>query len=216
MPLVTPRRLFATVALTSLVGMTAFGAVFAWRTSDSARGAALVGSNGFKIRYDPVCSPAAADVPIPADPDASTDPTPIPCLTLIGYNGVTTKVGEGAGANRGDFPLVVVGGRLTIRHVIPRDLPAPATEADAPDAEVARPCGVEDFSGVVRLLNPGEVIPPGGEGGKFAAAVTVSPTAPRSCQGDIVLYRIVIEAENPPAVSTDPVPPAPVAGAAGG
>lgn len=196
----TTRKMFAGVTLTALAGVAIFGGVFAWRTADSARGAAIVGQNVFQIAYQPVCD---ADGVATADPDTGEA---IPCLTLIGYNGKTTKVGEGYGKNTGDFDLSVVGGRVAIRHVI--SPVAPAVVADDIDADLVAPdlrsCSVDDFAGEVRLANPGEVIPPGGEGGKFGASLKVSESAPRSCQGSIVVYRVTIVAENP-GPATDPV-----------
>ena len=195
----TTRKLFAVVTLTALSGVAIFGGVFAWRTADSARGAAIVGQNVFQIAYEPVCD---GDGLAPADPDTGEA---IPCLTLIGHNGQTTKVGEGYGKNTGDFDLSVVGGRVAIRQVIAPV--APAAAVDDLDADLVEPdlraCSVDDFGGEVRLANPGEVIPPGGEGGKFGASLKVSDDAPRGCQGSIVVYRVTIVAENPDS-ATDP------------
>lgn len=180
------RKIFAGVTLVSLIGAVLFGGAFAWRTSDSARGAALVGENGFEITYQPVCD-AVFDEPYLADPDSTeAEPQPIPCHTLIGPNGTPTEVGRGAGKNDGDFKLQVVGGEVKIRRL----------HHDVND------CSVDDFSGAVRLLSPGEVIPPGGEGGKFVAFVSVDNGAPATCQGELVYYRVTIFAENPNA--TDP------------
>jgi hypothetical protein len=194
----TTRKLFAAVTLTALAGAAITGGVFAWRTADSARGAAVVGDNIFEIVYRPVCDADAALTA--ADPETGES---IACLTLIGWNGQTTKVGEGHGVNNGDFPLVVVDGRVAIRHIIsPADAdPLSADDFEALDAEeaAARPCSGDDFSGEVRIENPGEVIRPGGEGGKFSAGITVADGAPRTCQGDIVIYRVTILAENPSA-----------------
>lgn len=175
----TVRRLLGGVALTSLVVFVILGGVFAWRTSDEARGAALVGKNAFQVRYSPDCTatpPADIDVSV-IEADA---PAPIPCLTLIGHNGQTTLVGKGIGRNLGDFRLVVVGGSVDIVRVLPGGA-----------------CSTGDFSGRIRLLSPGEVIPPGGEGGAFYAYLSVAGSAPADCQGKVVLYRVVIEAENP-------------------
>lgn len=183
----TTRKLFAATTLVALAGVAILGGVFAWRTSDSARGAALVGANGFEIRYEPVCSPETAGIAV-ADPE---DASPIPCLTLIGYNGVSTLVGKGSAKNGGDFRLRVVEGSLRVRAVLGHTDPT----LDADEAVAA--CGPEHFRGSVRILNPGEVIPPGGEGGKFAAYLTVAPGAPARCQGKIVLYKVTIVAENP-------------------
>ncbi|MGD9934260.1 MAG: hypothetical protein AB7T37_11150 [Dehalococcoidia bacterium] len=199
----TTRKLFAGVTLTALSGVAMFGGVFAWRTADSARGAAIVGQNVFQIAYQPVCDGDGVE---PADPDTGEA---IPCLTLIGHNGQTTNVGEGYGKNTGDFDLSVVGGRVAIRHVISPAAPAaaPAAAFDELDEDLVAPdtrgCSVDDFGGEVRLANPGEVIPPGGEGGKFGASLKVSGDAPRSCQGSIVVYRVTIVAENPDS-ATDP------------
>jgi|GEM_PF-2355066 len=175
------RKIFAGAAAVSLVGAVLFGGAFAWRTSDSARGAALVGENGFAIAYQPVCD-GVFDEPYLADPeDTGAEPHPIPCHTLIGPNGTTTEVGRGWGKNDGDFKLQVVGGDVKIRRL----------HHDQND------CAVDDFSGAVRLLNPGEVIPPGGEGAKFVAFVSVDDGAPPGCQGELVYYRVTIYAENP-------------------
>jgi hypothetical protein len=183
----TTRKLFAGIALTSLAGIAIFGGVLAWKTSDSARGAALVGSNGFKIHYRPECT---SDAVAPADPE---DPAFVhPCLTLIGYNGVITTVGAGKGENNGDFKLAVVGGSLEVRAVLSPVDPA-VVAADTAD----RRCGPEDFAGRVVLSNPGEIIPPGETGGEFKAALAVKPSAPANCQGKVVIYKVTIEAENP-------------------
>jgi len=176
------RKIFAGAALVSVIGAVLFGGAFAWRTSDSARGAALVGENGFEISYQPKCD-GVADVPYLDDSeptDAYLLPAP-PCHTLIGPNGATTEVGRGAGKNNGDFKLAVVGGDVKIRRL----------------HDSTNSCSVDDFGGDVRLLSPGEVIPPGGEGGKFVAFVSVDAGAPASCQGELVYYRVTIYAENP-------------------
>ena len=182
----TMRKVFASVTLTSLAGVAIFGGVFAWKASDSARGAALVGRNQFHVRYAPECT-AATDQAV-ADPDGGDL---IPCLTLIGWNGQTTLVGKGAGENKGDFKLAVTGGKVEIRHVI---LPAAADESIA--ATEAAVCSTDDFAGRVNILDHSP-IPPGGEGGKFDAYLKVSERAPARCQGAIVIYRVIIEAENP-------------------
>lgn len=175
------RKLFGGVAVTSLAVFVILGGVFAWRTSDEARGAALVGKNAFQIHYTPDCSVGAStDADFDLASIEAEAPSPIPCLTLIGHNGQTTLVGKGIGKNRGDFRLVVVGGKVDIVRVYP-----------------GRGCGTSDFSGRIRLLSPNEVIPPGGEGGAFYAYLTVAGSAPAECQGQVVLYRVVIEAENP-------------------
>lgn len=181
------RKLFAGAALISVIGAVLFGGAFAWRTSDSARGAALVGENAFEISYQPVCD-GVADVPYLDDVEPTdTNISPIPCHTLIGPNGSTTEVGRGAGKNEGDFKLAVVGGEVKIRR-----LHQPAND-----------CSVDDFGGAVRLLSPGEIIPPGGEGGKFVAYVSVKESAPPTCQRELVYYRVTIYAENP-GPATDP------------
>ena len=183
------RKIFAGAALVSVTAALLFGGAFAWRTSDSARGAALVGENEFSISYQPVCD-GVTDVPYldDAEPtDAELLPAP-PCHTLIGPDGSTTEVGRGAGKNEGDFRLSVVAGEVKIRRL----------------HDAANDCSVDDFSGAVRLLSPGEVIPPGGEGGKFVAFVSVDDGAPASCQGELVYYRVTIYAENPNPAATDP------------
>ena len=182
----TTRKLFAGLSLTALAGVAIFGGVFAWKTSDSARGAALVGTNGFKINYEAVCSPEAAGVSA-IDEEGAT----IGCLTLIGYNGVSTLVGKGTGKNGGDFKLRVVEGSLRVRAVLQH------TDPTLDPDEIVAACGPGHFRGAVRIANPGEIIPPGGEGGAFAAYLTVLPDAPARCQGKIVLYRVTIVAENP-------------------
>jgi hypothetical protein len=176
------RKIFAGAALISVIGAVLFGGVFAWRTSDSARGAALVGENGFEISYQPVCDGVADSYLDDSEPtDVAVDIAPVVCHTIIGPNGSNTEVGRGAGKNDGDFKLAVVGGDVKIRRL----------HDDTND------CSVNDFSGSVRLLSPGEVIPPGGEGGKFVAFVSVNDGAPASCQGEMVYYRVTIYAENP-------------------
>ncbi|MFN0095590.1 MAG: hypothetical protein ACKVVT_12555 [Dehalococcoidia bacterium] len=177
------RKFFAGGAAVAAAGILLFGGVFAWRTSDSARGAALVGSNVFQIKYEPNCT-ATIDEAL-AHPDEGVDA--IPCLTLIGPNGSVNIVGKGIGVNEGDFKLAVVDGSLKVRAV------------HRPDAG----CKPEHFAGDVRILSPGEIIPPGGSGGPFAAYIKVLSDAPAECQGQIVYYRVTIEAENPNA-ATDP------------
>ena len=190
----TTRKLFAGVTLVALAGVAIFGGVFAWRTADSARGAALVGANQFEITYEAICNAANESAVI--DPDTGDV---LPCLTLIGHNGETTPVGEGKGTNNGDFDLVVIGGRLEVRHLLPPIDPLPLDEVaeDLGEEELQRPCTLEDFSGEVVVENPGEVIPPGGTGGAFTASLTVDDGAPRSCQGHIVIYKVIVVAENP-------------------
>jgi hypothetical protein len=173
------RKIFATAVFASLSGALLFGGAFAWRTSDSARGAALVGQNAFSIAYSPHCTAQFGEAFIDADPtDAQL--APIPCATLIGPNGSTTEVGRGAGKNNGDFPLAVVGGEMQIRAV----------------HYTNRVCRSENFSGDIRILQPG-VIRPGEEGGRFAAFIRVAPDAPSDCQGQLVYYRVTVVAENP-------------------
>ena len=175
------RKIFAGAVLVSVIGAVLFGGAFAWRTSDSARGAALVGENGFEITYQPICD-GIADVPYLDDAEpADVDIAPIPCHTLIGPNGSRTEVGRGSGKNEGDFKLAVVDGDVKIRRL----------------HNLTNDCSVEHFGGDVLLLNPGEIIPPGGEGGKFVAFVSVKQSAPPSCQGKLVYYRLTIYAENP-------------------
>ena len=180
------RKIFATAALTSLAGALLFGGAFAWRTSDSARGAALVGENEFAISYAAHCTADFAETFIDVD-ETDAELAPIPCATLIGPNGSTTEVGRGAGKNNGDFPLVVVGGEMKIR----------AVHYDNRD------CRAENFSGDIRLLNPGQVIRPGEEGGRFAAFIKVAQDAPVDCQGQLVYYRLTVVAENPNSASVD-------------
>lgn len=180
------RKIFATAALTSVAGALLFGGAFAWRTSDSARGAALVGENEFAITYAPHCTADFAEPFIDTD-DTDAELAPIPCATLIGPNGSNTEVGRGAGKNNGDFPLVVVGGEMKIR----------AVHYDN------RECRAENFAGDIRLLDPGQVIRPGEEGGKFAAFIKVGQDAPDDCQGQLVYYRLTVVAENPNATPAD-------------
>lgn len=180
------RKIFATAALTSLAGALLFGGAFAWRTSDSARGAALVGENGFAITYVPHCTADFTEPFIDTD-ETDAELAPIPCATLIGPNGSITEVGRGGGQNNGDFPLVVVGGEMKIRAV------------HYPNRE----CRAQNFSGDIRLLNPGQVIQPGEEGGRFAAFISVADNAPADCQGQLVYYRLTVVAENPNSSSAD-------------
>lgn len=184
----TMRKMFAGVTVTSLAGVAILGGVFAWKTSDYAKGAALVGKNSFEVRYAPNCNlPGPLEAPLV---DTEGDAVPIPCLTLIGYNGVTTRVGKGVGANNGNFKLQVVGGRVGVRAL----------------SDEGRECKPAHFSGQVRLLNPGEIIPPGGEGGAFYAFLNVNRDAPADCQGEIVYYKVVIEAENPQLTAAEAEP----------
>lgn len=183
------RRFFAATALTSLSGALLLGGVFAWRTSDSARGAALVGDNGFEISYRPHCDATSPEAYVDPTPDDAALP-PITCHTLIGPNGSTTEVGRGAGKNTGDFKLIVVSGEVTIRAL----------------QRANTPCRPDNFGGAVRLLDPGQVIPPGGEGGKFAAFISVKPSAPAECRGEMVFYKVTISAENPQLTPTDAEP----------
>ncbi len=178
------RSIFALVALASLAATVLFGSVLAWRTSDSARGAAVVGKNGFAITYEPNCT---GPLPVPVD-DVGDDvelaaaPAPIPCATLIGPNGTTTVVGKGIGKNNGDFDLVVVGGDVEVRRLLPGS---------------ANSCRPDHFTGHIRLLDANRRIPPGGEGGTFAAYLGVNADGPPECQGQVVVYRVTIVAENP-------------------
>lgn len=180
------RKVFATAALTSLAGAVLLGGVFAWQTSDSARGAALVGENGFAISYDPHCTAEFAEPFLDID-ETDAELAPIPCATLIGPNGSTTEVGRGAGKNNGDFPLVVVGGEMKIRAVHYGE----------------RECRADNFAGDIRLLQPGQVIRPGEEGGRFAAFIKVGQDAPADCQGQLVYYRLTVVAENPNSAAAD-------------
>lgn len=179
------RKIFATAALTSVAGALLFGGAFAWRTSDSARGAALVGENEFNIVYTANCTAEVAEAFLELD-ETDAQFAPIPCATLIGPNGSSTEVGRGAGKNNGDFDLVVVGGQIGIRAVHFGE----------------RECRSQNFSGQVRLVNPGQVIPPGGEGGRFVAFISVGDDAPADCQGQLVYYRVTIVAQNPNSAST--------------
>ena len=189
----TVRKLFAAVALTSLAGVAVFGGVFAWKASDSARGAALVGKNQFTIRYAPECTAASAQAV--SDPE---DGVSIPCLTLLGWNGQATLVGKGAGKNEGDFRLVVTGGKVEVRRVLSAIDPAtPEVSTEAAG------CQAGHFGGRVNILDHG-VIPPGGEGGKFEAYLKVADNAPARCQGAVVIYKVTIEAENPPNATAEP------------
>ena len=179
------KTIFVSGAVTTLAIGILFGGVFAWKTSASARGAAVVGTNVFEIKFSPKCDATLATPYDLADEvTAEISPVPIPCHTIIGYDGVTRLVGKGTGVNRGDFRLAVVGGDLKVRSV-----------RHGPPGDDS--CKVTDFEGAVRLLQPGIIIPPGGEGGDFNAYIKVVPGAPAACQGDLVYYRVTIEAENP-------------------
>ena len=197
------RKVFAGITLFALAGIAIFGGVFAWRTSDSARGAALVGSNGFEIQYEAICDAANGDAVV--DPDTGDV---LICLTLVGHNGTTTQVGSGKSLNNGDFDLVIVGGSLEVRHVIGPIDPVPVDPDEAAaNPDLLIPCSVDHFSGELVLASPGEVIPPGGTGGPFSAFLTVHDDAPPTCQGNIAIYKVSVVAENP----SDPIPePAPV------
>jgi hypothetical protein len=173
------RKLFAGAALMSVTGALLFGGAFAWQTSDSARGAALVGENAFEIKFSPHCDAVLAEPYLDTE-ELVEDNVAIACHTLIGPNGTTTEVGEGHGMNNGDFDLVVTGGEVRIRRLHRGD----------------GQCSTDHFGGAVNILG-GEVIPPGGEGGKFTVDIKVADDAPRDCQGDLVYYRVVVEAENP-------------------
>jgi hypothetical protein len=173
------RSLFAGAAFASVGVALLFGGAFAWQTSDSARGAALVGENGFEIRFSPHCDAVLAEPYLDTE-ELPEDNLAIACHTLIGPNGTSTEVGEGHGINNGDFDLVVTGGEVRIRRL------------HRGDGE----CSVDDFRGSVNLLGE-EVIPPGGEGGKFTVDIAVADDAPRDCQGDLVYYRVIVQAENP-------------------
>jgi len=176
---VTLRNVFAGTTFTAIAIALVFGAVFAFTTSDSARGAALVGENGFEITFKPVCDGVLTE-PYLATEATVDGITVIPCHTIIGPNGSRTKVGEGFGSNSGDFDLVVTGGSVEIRalHYV--------------DTE----CGVANFGGSVEIFGD-EVIPPGGEGGKFEVALSVAVDAPEDCQGQLLYYKVIVEAENP-------------------
>jgi hypothetical protein len=173
------QKLFALAAVTSALGAIAFGAVLAWQTSDSARGAALVGSNGFEIVFEPVCDGVFAEPYIDTE-EIADENTAIPCHTLIGPNGTRTDVGKGHGMNNGDFDLVVTGGEVRIRRVHFDD----------------RECSSDDFSGDITVAN-NQVIPPGGTGGEFVATLGVNEDAPEDCEGNLVYYKVIVEAENP-------------------
>ena len=197
------RKVFAGITLVALAGIAIFGGVFAWRTSDAARGAALVGSNGFEIQYEAICDAANGDPVV--DPD--TGDTVI-CLTLIGHNGTTTQVGEGKSVNNGDFDLIVVSGSVEVKHVLAPIGPAPIDPDEAAEnPDLLIPCSVDHFSGELVLSSPGEVIPPGGTGGPFAAFLTVHDGAPPTCQGNIAIYKVSVVAENPSAPDPEPVEP---------
>jgi len=173
------QKLFALAAVTSAVGAIAFGAVLAWQTSDSARGAALVGSNGFEIVFEPRCDDVLAEPYLDTEETADENSV-IPCHTLIGPNGTRTEVGKGYGMNDGDFDLVVTGGEVRIRRVHYDD----------------RECSTDDFKGEIAVSN-NQVIPPGGTGGEFVASLAVNDDAPKDCQGNLVYYKVIVEAENP-------------------
>jgi hypothetical protein len=176
---VTLRNVFAGTTFTAIAIALVLGGVFAFQTSDSARGAAIVGTNGFEITFKPVCDGVLTEpyLDTEAAPEANTI---IPCHTIIGPNGSRTVVGEGFGSNNGDFDLLVTGGFVEIRTLHYAD-----TE-----------CRTDNFGGLVEIFGE-EVIPPGGEGGKFAVALTVAEEAPDDCQGQVVYYKVTVEAENP-------------------
>lgn len=175
----TLRNIFAGTTFAAIAAALVLGGVFAFTTSDSARGAARVGENGFEITFKPVCDGVLTEpyLDTEATPDENTI---IPCHTIIGPNGSRTTVGEGFGSNNGDFDLVVTGGRVEIRTLHYAD-----TE-----------CRTENFGGLVEVFGE-EVIPPGGEGGKFEVALTVAEDAPEDCQGQLIYYKVIVEAENP-------------------
>ncbi|MFQ5380779.1 MAG: hypothetical protein ACE5EF_04020, partial [Dehalococcoidia bacterium] len=63
------RLFFVSTAAVTLAGALLMGGALAWKTADSARGAAIVGSNGIEIRYESNCPeprPLPADVVLPA------------------------------------------------------------------------------------------------------------------------------------------------------
>ncbi len=184
------RLFFVSTAAVTLAGALLMGGALAWKTADSARGAAIVGSNGLEIRYQSHCPeprPLPGDVVLPADADAADiDADAVACLTLIGPNGARTLVGKGAATNTGDFDLRVVGGDLRVTHVINRN------QASSLD----RLCTRDDFKGAVEITGDPNLAP-GETGAEFAAFLALAASAPASCQGDIVLYRVTVEAENP-------------------
>jgi hypothetical protein len=173
------QKFFALAAATTALGAITFGAVLAWQTSDSARGAALVGTNGFEIVYQPNCDGVFGEPYVDTE-ETAADNTAITCHTLIGPNGTRTEVGKGYGMNNGDFDLVVTGGEVRIRRL------------HYPDRE----CSVDDFSGDIAVSGD-EKIPPGGQGGEFVASLAVADDAPADCAGDLVYYKVIVEAENP-------------------
>ncbi len=180
------RKVFGGALFTALAGMMVFGGVFAWQTSDSARGAAVVGANSFSIEYEPRCHATLdeaylADDGIEDAAGAGEALAPVPCHSLIGPNGTTTPVGAGIGINEGDFDLQVVDGFVRVGRL----------------HNSGGECSPADFAGEVRLLQPDRIIPPGGEGGPFAAYLSVDADAPADCQGNLVYYRVTIIAENP-------------------
>ena len=175
----TLRNVFAGTTFAAVAVAMVFGGVFAWQTSDSARGAALVGENGFEVTFQPVCDDVLAEPYL--DTEATVDEnTLIPCHTIIGPNGSRTTVGEGFGTNTGEFDLAVTGGRVEIRALHYADTQ----------------CRPDNFGGQVEIFGE-EVIPPGGEGGKFTVALSVDDGAPDDCQGELVYYKVIVEAENP-------------------
>ena len=184
----TLRNVFAGTTFTAIAVALVFGGVFAWQTSDSARGAALVGENGFEISFHPVCDDVLAEPYLDTE-ELAEDNTIIPCHTIIGPNGTRTKVGEGFGTNTGAFDLIVTGGHVDIR------LLHDAVADTSPDATDLR-CRPDNFGGSVEILSD-ERIPPGGTGGKFVVSLSVDDGAPDDCQGQLVYYRVVVEAENP-------------------
>ena len=135
------RTLFAGAAFASVGVALLFGGAFAWQTSDSARGAALVGENGFEIRFSPHCDAVLAEPYLDTE-ELPEDNLAIACHTLIGPNGTSTEVSEGHGINNGDFDLVVTGGEVRIRRL------------HRGDGE----CSVDDFRGSVNLLGEGRLI----------------------------------------------------------
>lgn len=195
------RLFFLSTAVVSLAGAMLMGGALAWQTADSARGAAIVGSNGLQVHYEPHCPsprPLPADVVVPADDGvADSQAAEIACLTLIGPNGTRSLVGNGTSTNTGDFKLRVTGGDLRVTHVFNRE--------NATD--LVRACGVDDFSGAVSVTGSPDLAP-GQTGAEFGAFVGLGASAPANCQSDVVLYRVTIEAENPlPPIGTDPVQP---------
>jgi hypothetical protein len=188
---VTLRHVFAGTTLSAIAIALVVGGVFAWQTSDSARGAALVGTNGFEVSFQPVCDDVLAEPYLDTEEVAERN-TDILCHTIIGPNGSRTKVGEGFGTNTGEFDLVVTGGYVDIR-LLQRIDPLPIDPAAVGDVTACRP---DNFGGSVEILGE-QLIPPGETGGKFAVALSVDDGAPEDCQGQLVYYRVVVEAENP-------------------